>query len=336
MRLETLYFQKHLGSCKIMAKREDLAVLRQGAQVWNEWRRENRQVVPDLKGAYLRRARLEGVNLSKTLLFETNLRRAVLRRANLRYAQLGGADLSGADLHNASLRKASLNGANLSRADLRSADLTGATLGYTVFGNVDLSRTKGLESVSHTSPSTLGVDTLYLSGGKIPEVFLLGCGLPESMITLAKSLVGKPNRYYSAFISYAHADAHFAQLLHEHLQKNGVRVWFAPEDLKIGDAIEDAIDQAIRVHDKLILVLSKDSIGRAWVRHEYTRAVEKEKQEKRIVLFPLRLDDAVFESTEQWAYDIRKRHMGDFRNWTNPLLYQNAINRLLRDLNAAE
>lgn len=317
-----------------MANSKHLARLKQGADEWNAWRRENRSEIPDLKRAYLRRARLARVNFSKAWLFETNLRRADLTRANLRAAQLGGADLSGANLARATLRGASLNGANLSRADLRGADLTNAIFGLTVLGNVDLSEVKGLDTVQHVSPSTVGVDTLFVSGGNIPESFLRGCGLPPSMLTLAKSLAAKPPRYYSAFISYASADETFARHLHGALQANGVRVWFAPEDLKIGEPIQDSIDAAIRLYDKLILVLSRDSITRAWVRLEFERALQKEKRDGKIVLFPIRLDDAVFETTEQWAYDLKQRHIGDFREWTNPLKYQAAINRLLRDLNA--
>jgi uncharacterized protein YjbI with pentapeptide repeats len=317
-----------------MANSKHLAILKKSVDEWNAWRRENPDIVPDLKGAYLRRRRLESLNLAKAWLFETNLRRAGLARANFRKAQLGGADLSGADLSRAVFREANLRGANFSRCNLRGTDFTQATFGLTVLGNVDLSETKGLETVRHVSPSTLGVDTLYRSGGNIPEVFMLGCGLPEPMIALAKSLVTKPPKYYSAFISYAQPDESFAHLLYEHLQKNGVRVWFAPEDIKIGETIEESVDQAIQVYDKLILILSKNSIDRAWVRHEFERAVAKEKREKQIVLYPIRLDDAVFETTEQWAYDLRKRHISDFGNWTNPLMYQHAINRLLRDLNA--
>lgn len=317
-----------------MANSKHLALLNRGVAEWNAWRRAHRGEIPDLKGLYLRRESLTGVNFSRALLFETNLRRANLHRANLRAAHLGGADLSGADLSHASLREASLNGANFSRADLNGTDFSQATFGLTVFGNVDLSVARGLETAQHTSPSTLGVDTLFLSGGNIPEAFLRGCGLPERMIVLAKSLVAKPGRYYSAFISYAQSDARFATKLHDDLQMNGVRVWFAPEDLKIGDTIEDSIDQAIQVYDKLILVLSQNSIDRAWVKKEYSKAVAKEKQLGKTVLFPIRLDDSVFDTAEQWAYDLHKRHLGDFRNWTNPLLYQNAINRLLRDLNA--
>jgi uncharacterized protein YjbI with pentapeptide repeats len=317
-----------------MANSKHLAVLKKSADAWNAWRAKNPDAVPDLKGAYLRRRNLEGINFRQTFLFETNLRRADLERANLRYAQLGGADLGGANLQRASLRHANLRGANFSRTELRGADFAHATLGLTVFGSVDLSRAKGLDRVTHASPSTVGIDTLYRSGGNIPEIFLRGCGLDDAMIDLAKALAKKPPRYFSAFISFAEQDETFARMLHDHLRKNGVRVWFAPEDLRIGQTIEESIDQAIQDFDKVILVLSKNSIDRAWVRHEFERAAQREKIQRRSVLFPIRLDDAVFETTEQWAYDLRKRHIGDFRNWENPLLYQNAINRLLRDLNA--
>lgn len=62
------------------------------------------------------------------------------------------------------------------------------------------------------------------------------------MITFAKSLVGKAIEYYSCFVSCSDRDKHFATRLHNDLQANGVRVWFAPEDLKIGDPLVKTID----------------------------------------------------------------------------------------------
>ena len=38
----------------------------------------------------------------------------------------------------------------------------------------------------HGAPSTVGIDTLNLSRGKIPEVFLRGCGLSDWEIEAAK------------------------------------------------------------------------------------------------------------------------------------------------------
>lgn len=316
-----------------MAKREHLAVLKKGVAAWNEWRAANPDIEPNLTGAYLRRTSFAGINFSRCVLYGTNLRKCNLKGADFTEARLGGADLSGANLQRAILRRAQLNGANLNRVDLTRATVRYARMGTTVIGDVDLRTVRGLTSVRHDTPSTIGIDTMYRSGGHIPAEFLRGCGVPEYMIEYNTALLGKTVKYHSCFISYAAADERFARKLHDDLQMNDVRVWFAPEDLKIGEEIQESIQEAINTYDKLILVLSKDSVDRAWVRSEYARAVQKEKAQNRHVLFPIRLDNTVFETVEQWAYDLHKRHIGDFRDWTNPLLYQNAFNRLLRDLN---
>ena len=49
---------------------------------------------------------------------------------------------------------------------------------------------------------------------------------------------------------------------------------------------------------------------------EVEAAFEKERKQKRTVLFPIRLDDAVMETDEAWAAEIRRtRQIGDFRKW---------------------
>jgi hypothetical protein len=94
-------------------------------------------------------------------------------------------------------RAADLDGADLNGADLDGANLSGAIVGRTEFGHVDLSVVKGLETVNHYRPSTIGIDTIYKSKGKIPPVFLRGCGMPDNFIAYVGSLVGKPIEYYS-------------------------------------------------------------------------------------------------------------------------------------------
>ena len=64
-----------------------------------------------------------------------------------------------------------------------------------------------------------------------------------------------------------------------------------------------------------------------------TISMAKEKQHGRTVLFPIRVDDAVKDTTEQWAYDIRRtRYTGDFTHRNDPDAHQKALDRLLRDL----
>ena len=103
--------------------------------------------------------------------------------------------------------------------------------------------------------------------------------------------------------------------------------------MKIGDKIRDRIDQSIRVHDKLLLVLSENSINSEWVEDEVESAYEQEQSRGTTVLFPIRLDDTVMDTKKAWAAKLRRsRHIGDFTNWKDHDSYQKAFDRLLRDL----
>jgi hypothetical protein len=322
---------------------------------WNQWRKANPHVIPDLSGADLHSAPLNGVDLHRTDLAladlgSASLSKATLAGARLREARLEGAHFTDANLCKASLAQADLTGANLTRANLTGARLVRARMteailsgtnfreaemAATVLANVNLRLAQGLEAVVHHGPSSIGIDTLYRSHGNIPEVFLRGAGVPDDVITYSKSLVGQPFQSYSCFISYASRDEALAQRLHADLQANKVRCWFAPENLKIGDEFRSRIDESIQVCDRLLLILSESSVKSRWVQKEVETAFEKEGKENRIVLFPIRIDEAVMQSAVGWAADIRRqRHIGDFRQWKDHDAYQQAFNRLLRDLKA--
>ena len=106
-----------------MANPEHLAFLKRGVKEWTAWRKEHRDVRPNLSGADLRGAELNGADLRGASLIFVHLSEAQLRTADLR-----GADLSEADLRGADLSRADLRGADLSRANLRGADLYWADL----------------------------------------------------------------------------------------------------------------------------------------------------------------------------------------------------------------
>jgi uncharacterized protein YjbI with pentapeptide repeats len=326
-----------------MANLEHLKILKQGVSTWNKWREENPEGKIDLSNASLVGANLSRSDFGKVNLGGVNLKEADLGETLLDNANFENADLRAARLCSAFLRDANLTAANLYYADLRAADLSAARLDHadftlvctngTRFGDNDLSTVKGLDTVEHLGPSTIGIDTIYKSKGNIPEVFLRGAGVPEDFIVYMKSLVGKAIDFYSCFISYSSQDDDFAQRLHADLQQKGVRCWFAPEDLKIGDKFRTRIDESIRVYDKVIVVLSENSIPSGWVEKEVETAFEREQREKKLVLFPIRLDDAVMETNQAWAADIRRvRHIGDFHTWKDHDQYQKSFERLLRDL----
>jgi hypothetical protein len=364
-----------------MANPEHVAILTQGVEIWNQWRRDHPDEEVDLSEADLRDAKLGGVNLSEAVLTDAdlsgsllviaNLSQANLKRAQFKEASLQGATLCGANLQNADLTSAVLSGTNFSLsgttaheymsvgrpANLRGANLNKAYLSYTnfsdaildeadlsyttlfgaIFANTDLSKVKGLDTVDHKGRSTIGIDTIYHSKGKIPEVFLKGAGVQESFLTNMRSLVESmsPIDFYSCFISYSNKDQDFAERLYADLQARGVRCWFAPHDMHIGDKLRPRIDESILLYDKVLLVLTEHSVASQWVEHEVETALGKELGGKLNVLFPIRLDETVLQSKTGWASHVRlTRHIGDFTQWKSHDDYQKAFERLLRDLKA--
>jgi uncharacterized protein YjbI with pentapeptide repeats len=296
----------------------------------------------DLGGANLVRAVLGGAKLCETdlsgaVLQWAELTQADLSVANLTAADLRGATLSAADLHRtnlggADLRKASLTWAKLNETELSDADMGQAQLGRTIFANLTLKSCKGLEACDHHGPSSIDIQTLQRSG-QLPLTFLRGVGLPDTLIEYLPSLLGQAIQHYSCFISYSSNDDEFVHRLHADLQDKGVRCWFAPHDMKIGAKILDTLDQAIRLRDKVLLVLSEASIASEWVEDEVTKAFAEERQRGGTVLFPVRLDDIVFATKEAWALKLRdNRNIGDFRAWKDHDAYQKALKRVLRDL----
>ena len=312
----------------------------------------------DLSDAILIRAKLMATTLSNSNLTKANLSGAKLVNSTLMVTDLTEADLSGADLsganltqsnlmrvfasganftntklNQANLHKAIIIGTNFFSADLTDSDFSEAEMGFTLLVNNDLSVVKGLESVHHFEPSSLGTDTIYRSKGNIPDVFLRGVGVPDNLITYMASLTGRAFNFYSCFISYASRDQAFAARLYADLQSQGVRCWFAPKDLRIGDRIRVGIDESIRLHDKLLLVLSKSSMESQWVEQEVEAALAKERQHDRTVLFPIRLDDSIMQINHGWPALIKNtRSIGDFKHWKSHDSYHKALSRLIRDL----
>jgi hypothetical protein len=106
-----------------------------------------------------------------------------------------------------------------------------------------------------------------------------------------------------------------------------------PKNIKIGDKFRQRIDEAIRIHNKLLLILSEDSMASVWVEDEVEATLERERRENRLVLFPVRIDDAIEQRNTAWAASLRRmRHIGDFSRWKDYDSYSKAFERRLRDL----
>ncbi len=307
----------------------------------------------DLRRANLNRtifhlAKLSEANLSETYLSGADLREADLRKAFFIRSDLANADLSASDCQRADFRwaylikarfnEANLSGANLIEANLTKSELKQANLGeafvaWSCFGDNDLSDTQGLDEVKHFGPSTIGIDTIYRSKGNIPEEFLRGAGVPEHFISYASHLNAKAFKYNGCFISFAGNDRNFVDKISDDLQREGIRCWIAPEEMKMGDAIRQEVDQLIRIQDKLLVVLSKFSIESAWIQKELQAALAEERNQNRPVLFPLRLANSGMDTEKKWLANLQQTHQTyDFTTWENWEAYYNQFYLLVSDL----
>ncbi len=276
--------------------------------------------------------------------------------ADLTGAQLIDSQFAGANFFNTDFRSANLNNsdfttstlafANFNFTQLKNANFAGANLHWTTFSFVDLSDVKGLDRVEHTGPCSIDTATIYLSKGKIPESFLRGCGIPDTLISYIPSLVGASDgiQFYSCFISHSGKDAEFVQRLHARMQQQHLRVWYAPEDMKGGQKSLSQIDEAIRVYDKLLLVLSEYSMESDWVKLEIRKTRKQERETGRTMLFPisvvsfaqLRAWECIDSDTgEDLAAEVRTYHIPDFSNWKAHDAFEANFKKLLSDLHAS-
>ncbi len=138
-----------------MANQEHLNVLKQGEEVWNQWRQKNPSIRPDLSRVTLREANLKGIDLT-----DVNFNQADLSRANLRETIFKRTSLSGINLSGANLSASSFVHVIFNRANLKEANLSQSMLIAVAFGDVDLSMVKGLETVKHLTPSIIDINTM--------------------------------------------------------------------------------------------------------------------------------------------------------------------------------
>lgn len=150
-----------------MANNEHVDLLLRGVDVWDDWREQNPEIIPDLSGMSLNEPDFGGANLKGANLSGANCYEALFGPANLAGADLSDsvfvkADFNRADLSGANLRRATLGGANfalahLTGAHLEQADLTGAILWRTDLTDADLRGAK-LFSANLTEAYLQGAD----------------------------------------------------------------------------------------------------------------------------------------------------------------------------------
>ncbi|MGG6240125.1 pentapeptide repeat-containing protein [Nodosilinea sp. AN01ver1] len=176
-----------------MANEKQVALLRQGSEVWNAWRKENPGIEIDLSSVNLNFADLSSVDLSFADCHYVDFHSADLKSADLRSSDFSSADLSSANIEAADLRFANLFAANLRSADLSSAnlkasnldnsDLSNTNLKFSNFRSADLSSANlQFANLSDANLSDANLSDANLNYANLTDADLTDANLNESQV----------------------------------------------------------------------------------------------------------------------------------------------------------
>jgi hypothetical protein len=165
------------------------------------------------------------------------------------------------------------------------------------------------------------------------EVVRNAAAMVRSLLPITESRGKTQPAFYSCFLSYSHADSDFVGRLYQDLQDAGISCWLDSTDIRIGAPWRQELHHRLAGHDKVLLILSQHSMASNWVRTEFRLATELESQRNRAVLFPIRIDNSIFTTSQAWTADLLRNHqIGDFTRWDDEARYRQSLRRLVQDL----
>jgi len=284
----------------------------------------------DLSSADLSFANLEGANLSRTDLSSADLTGADLTGANLRGALLSSTILKQADLTGADLREASFI-----KADLESATFYESVFGISTFVNCDLSMSLFLEFARHTGPSTIGLDTLAKSGGRIPRKFLEDAGVAAPLMEAQDSMTGVSRAFPSVLTIGSMEDGNLAGRLRDCLRAAQIPCWSIAADDESALQTGETILAHTIYFDKLVLLCTEPSLQSPQTRRYMSELAGGKGPESRRDITSLAAD-TLFDARDDGLCALLKQGtVIDFRGWEENRVFETAVASLINVLSGS-
>ncbi len=267
-----------------------------------------------LKGSDLSYAGFSYADLEQADLSDTNLTCADLSWANLAYADLRGSVLTGASLSMANLTGADLRGAKIVRPSLDSSVLHLAKAGGTLFANCDFRSVIGLDSMVHTAPSVIALDTLSSSGGRIPRQFLQGAGVAEPLIAAQESMTCERRAFPTVLLIASMADYALAERLRLGLMEERIPAWVLyPDDEDSLNSGEASLDHTV-YYDRLALLCTDSALENPLTSRYFAELVRAGGQAPAAPLTALAFGDLFYQRQDRLCRRLRSGDEADFRS----------------------
>ncbi len=316
-------------------------ILNNGSTAWNSWRKEgnhfadlSKRIISLTQPAFrtvkeeYKPKQFQNFDFENTDFSESTVRGAKFENCIFKNSSFYKADLRKAFFKNCDLTKCKFHITNLTLTTFINCNFRDSLFWETIIARTSFTNNENLHLIKHGGPSIIDHRTFQKSK-ELPEEMLRGIGLTDELISFFNSKFNSSN-LASCFISHSAKDKEFVLKLYNRLQNKGIRCWYAPKDLNYGDKIRDEIEGAITEYDKLLIILSQNSIDSYWVEDEVETAIEKEREIKKGKLIPISLDKAIFNLDKSWFNKIKRtRHIGDFSDWKNEKEFSKAFENLI-------
>ncbi|OLS26851.1 MAG: hypothetical protein HeimC2_13840 [Candidatus Heimdallarchaeota archaeon LC_2] len=281
---------------------------------------------------------LHGSNFSHTNMMKIEFNYCKLENANFIFSGLILIRFEGCNFRNTSFQLCVLDVAKFFGF---SEDDNEVNYHKSIFSTVDfvsfnLTKALNINTIFHRRKGAVDYDTLMISKN-LPPSFYFGYGISQMFIDNLPSLQSTSISFYDCFISYAEIDEQFSKRLYDGLTSAGIRCWRWKEDLRYGQTIRYGIESSIKKHEKLILILSKDSLESQAVIDEIDAGIYQENELRKTnktydYIFPIMLDKTIMSWDHPNQRFIMQKHIGDFCDWKQEDAFQLSLQRLIKDL----
>jgi hypothetical protein len=154
--------------------------------------------------------------------------------------------------------------------------------------------------------------------------------------------------FCSVFISYSFKDKSFVNQLNDSLVCNGVSTFLWEKDAPVGVSLKNIMFENVHNYDRVLFVASENSLKSQACHFELSQAREKQDKLWKTILFPIHIDNFLFEvrkdiirprdkADEYWLNicelrDINSLDFTEVANSSNIELFNEKIKKLLINL----
>lgn len=182
----------HIEKKILTPNKKHLRILKRGVTSWNNWRKKNPDVIPELAGLELSYYDLDEINLSQADLRKANLSNLSSCRSTFDYANLQGANLNqvwfnNSNFDNANLGRASLRFVNFNEAKLIEANFYSSKLSSVEFCSANLRKANLDEAnIIGTDFREANCNKASFNNTKISDSFVYGASFWETNLNEVK------------------------------------------------------------------------------------------------------------------------------------------------------